>query len=66
MYLKENDRVWSNQLQEIVKVGWTKPDKVWIWFIPEGNGGCWLPLEDLSHWCGTTDDLKRLFKNSES
>lgn len=48
----EGDFVWSNQLQQIVKVGWTKPDKVWVWIIPSGSGGCWLPTEDLSDWCG--------------
>lgn len=45
--IQEDDLVWSKQLNQIVKVGWRKPDKVFIWFIPSGTGGCWLPYEDL-------------------
>lgn len=45
--IQENDLMWSKQLHQTVKVEWRKPDKVFVWFIPSGTGGCWLPYEDL-------------------
>lgn len=47
MEIKEDDLVWSKQLHQIVRIGWRKPNKAFIWFIPSGSGGCWLPYEDL-------------------